>query len=105
MPRVARLDVPGLLQHVIVRGVESFENRSPLGKIGIKESVALLNRSGRYYSVLITQKMALRGSEWVKLYLFEHTSQNLEPEIFFITKTVSLSLNDADLIIQPLHKT
>ena len=47
----------------------------------------------------------LRGSEWVKLYLFEHTSQNLEPEIFFITKTVSLSLNDADLIIQPLHKT
>ena len=25
MPRVARLDVPGLLQHVIVRGVERRE--------------------------------------------------------------------------------
>ncbi len=54
---------------------------------------------------LTGKERALRGSEWVKLYLFEHTSQNLEPEIFFITKTVSLSLNDADLIIQPLHKT
>ena len=26
MPRVARLDVPGLLQHIIVRGVERREN-------------------------------------------------------------------------------
>jgi hypothetical protein len=54
MPRVARLDVPGLLQDVdvIVRGVESLENRSPLGKIGIKESVALLKRTGSYSSVL-----------------------------------------------------
>ena len=52
MPRVACLDVPGLLQHVIVRGVESLENRSPLGKIGIKESVALLKRTGSYSSVL-----------------------------------------------------
>jgi hypothetical protein len=37
---------------MIVRGAESLESRSPFDKIGIKESVALLKRSGSYYSFL-----------------------------------------------------
>ena len=75
------------------RNPENARLRNLIAQI-INESIA----KGR-------KRMGLRGIEWVKLYLLEHASQNLKPEIFFITKTVSSSLDNPDLVIQTLHKT
>jgi len=44
-------------------------------------------------------------SEWVKLCLLEHTSNNFEPKILFIPKTISPSLTYPNLIVQTFNKT
>jgi len=45
--------------------------------------------------------LALRVIVWVISYLLKHTGKDFESQIFLISETVSPSLNNPDLVIEP----
>jgi len=49
--------------------------------------------------------MAHRERVWVILYFLKHTGKDFESQIFLISATVSPSLNNPDLVIEPLYKS